>query len=340
MGKIIFSLTADWEGEHFRNISDLFAVRKQVGEHIPITHFICPAYFTKGIKNAKAKINRAIFDIDEVALHIHCYESLVTKAGVRFRTEPDFFKGYSPAVKKIISHLPKRLQPKKSGRGVPLSAYSYNEIIKILKTSRELMFQNFDIKELNGFRAGGWIASDDVLRALAETGFKYDSSATPPSVLSQGFSKSSDGNFQDDYGDSYDGFSQYIIRMWGHKLETERFLANSLTQKYCPDDFITTFTQPYRLPNIIEMPNNASMSDYASVEKTMLPVLEKGLSIIKKHNKKDFYLNVGFHQEGDFTYKVPIIKLFRLFSPQPAVFHSTVGKAMKLWNKELKTEDC
>jgi len=333
VGKIIFSLTIDWEGEHFRNLSDLFAVRKRIGEHIPVTHFICPAYFTQNIKNAKEKISKAIFDIDEIALHIHCYESLVNKAGVKFRTEPDFFKGYSPIVKKLFSHLPKKLQLKNSGRGVPLSAYTYDEIVKILKTSRKLLFQNFDIKELTGFRAGGWIASDEVLRALAETGFKYDSSATPPSVLSQGFSEKNDGNFRDDYGDSYDGFSQYIIRMWGHQLEEERFLANSLSRKYCSDNFITPFTQPYSLQNIIEMPNNASMSDYASIEKTMLPVLEEGFTIIKKHDKNNFYINVGFHQEGDFSYKIPIVTFFKLslLNNTSSIIFTIVREARQLW---------
>lgn len=333
MGKVVFSLTIDWEGEHFRNIADLLVVRKRIGHHIPVTHFICPAYFTNGINHAKEIISKAIFDIDEVALHVHCYESLVNKAGVKFRTEPDFFKGYTPALKKLFSRLPKSMQPKNSGRGVPLSAYTYDEIIKILKTSRELMFQNFDIKELIGFRAGGWIASDEVLRALAETGFKYDSSATPPSVLSQGFSESFDGNLKDDYGDSYDGFSQYIIRMWGHQLESERFLANSLSRKYCPDNFISPFTQPYSLQDIIEMPNNSSMSDYASLEKTMIPVLEKAIDVIKKYNENNFYINLGFHQEGDFIYKIPIVEFFNfpLLKSSSDVNFFTVKRAMDYW---------
>ncbi len=314
MKKIIFSLTVDWEGEHFHNLSDLLKLRKQIGNHIPITHFICPAYFSKSIKNARQKIQKAIFDNDEIALHIHCFESLIKQSNVEFRTKPDFYNKHSKFMKKFFSLLPKKLQAQNTGRGVPLSAYTYEEIVKIIETSKTIMLDNFDIKQIDSFRAGGWLASDNVLLALENNNFKYDSSATPPEVLSQNYCNNNDGNFKDDYDDSYEGFTEMIIKMWGHQIQTEYYVSNSLTQKYCNDSYITPLTQPYCLNNLIEMPNNVSMSDFASVEKTMLPVLKKAIESIKNNEEKDFFYNVGFHQEGDIFYKVPIVKLFQYIS--------------------------
>ncbi len=316
MQKIIFSLTVDWEGENFHNLSDLLTLRKQIGNHIPITHFICPAYFSKGIKNAKHKINKAIFNNDEIALHVHCFESLIKQSNVEFRTKPNYYNKHSKVAKKIFSRLPKQLQPKNTGRGVPLSAYSYDEIIKILETSKKILLNNFDIKQISSFRAGGWLASDNVLLSLEKCNFKFDSSATPPEVLSQNYCINNQGNLKDDYGDSYDGFTEMIIKMWGNKTQKEHFLINTLSQKFCKDNYITPQTQPYRINNLLEMPNNISMSDFASVEKTMLPVLKKALENINNRDNKNFYYNVGFHQEGDIIYKMPIAKLFRAISKE------------------------
>lgn len=309
--KLIFNLTVDWEGEHFRNLHDLVSVRKKIGAEVPVTHFICPAYFTNELKNASQKIKSAIFENDEIALHVHCYESLVKKAGVKFRTEPDFYPQNRS--------LPKFLRKKNTGRGVPLSAYNYDEILKILTISIQLLQENLKVEKIYGFRAGGWIANDDIFRALQELGFEYDSSATPPEIMSQGFSLKNDGNFADEYGDVNQTFSEFVVKMWGHKIAEEPFLKNSLYRKFCPDTYIKKTTQPFKIQNITELPNNASMTDYATFEQSLCPTLTQ-LIELAKHSGKNLFYNVGIHHEGDLAFKLPILKLLNSITEKDREF--------------------
>jgi len=212
-----------------------------------------------------------------------------------------------------------------------LSAYNFEEIVKILKVSRKIITDNFKVAEIHGFRAGGWMANDDVFEALIKTGFSYDSTAAPPEVLSQGFSSTNLGSKIDDYGENHNEFTDYIIKMWGTEIQTESFLKNSLFKEFCPDSYITKFTQPFKIKSLIEMPNNASMSDYASVT-TMRTVLEKGIAEIKAGRNKPYFLNTGFHQEGDISNKIPIYDFINSITKEEMEFveFKTVNEASRM----------
>ncbi len=331
MQKVIITITVDWEGENFRNLNELLELRRKIGNKIPITHFICPAYFTKNIKNSVSKIKSAYFDIDEIALHIHSFKSLTDLAGVEFRTTPDFFHRFTPEIEQLLEILPEKFRPKNTGRGIPLSAYNQEEIIKILNISKKLLTENLDIKDVLSFRAGGWMANDDVYKALQLTGFLYDSTPAPPEILSQNYSEYNEGTFLDQYGENHNEFTDYIIKLWGKDIQTEKFLENSLTKKYCPDNFISRYTQPYKLENITVMPNNSSMSDYISAN-TMRDVLEKGIAEIKSGSEKPFFLNTGFHQEGSINYKIPIFDFIKSISNEEMEFieFKTLEQAAKI----------
>ncbi len=175
------------------------------------------------------------------------------------------------------------------------------------------------------------MANDDVFEALIKTGFSYDSTAAPPEVLSQGFSSTNLGSKIDDYGENHNEFTDYIIKMWGTETQTESFLKNSLFKKNCPDSYITKFTQPFKIKSLIEMPNNASMSDYASVT-TMRTVLEKGIAEIKAGRNKPYFLNTGFHQEGDISNKIPIYDFINSITKEEMEFveFKTVNEASRM----------
>ncbi len=316
MKKVIITFTVDWEGDDFESIDDLIELRKYIGKNVPATYFICPAYFTKGIQHVSENINKATMPNDEIALHIHNYRSLIDYCGLTFRTEPDFYEPYSKKIQKLINKLPKFLRSPNTGRGIPLSAYEPDEIIKILNKSKEILLSNLNISELTSFRAGGWMASDNVFTALEKTGFKFDSSAAPPEILSQGYSFENNGNFLDDYNNNNRSWTEFIIKLWGYKEQEEYFLRNSFSLKNCPDKAIRKLTQPYKINSLIEMPNNCGVSDYASGRKTMRPVLEHAINKIKNGSNKHFFINIGCHQEGDYIYKRPIADFFKSITDQ------------------------
>lgn len=320
MSKIIFCLTADWEGEHFKNLNDFIGIRKHIGIHIPITHFITASYFTKPLKHAAEKIQSATYEGDEIGMHIHCLRSLIKTAGVDFVSKPDFFEPFTPELRALVNMLPKVLQPKVSGRGVPISAYSKDAQEMILKVSADLITRHLQVDHPVSFRAGGWMASDAVLQTLMKLSFKYDSSAAPPEILSYGYSEKSPGNMRDEYGGNKGKFTEYILKLWGHEPQTEYFIANSLTQASCADAYINKTTQPYRIGSLIEMPNNAGVSDYASSMRTGLFLIKKAIDEIKAGREKPFFLNYGFHQEGEIEYKLPVIELFDALTDEDKSF--------------------
>lgn len=332
--KIIFSLTVDWEGEHFKDINDLKGMRNHIGNNIPITHFISASYFTKEISDAKNIIQKQIYPQDEVAVHIHPHRHLTKAAGVSFIDTPDFFEPYTPEIRFLINLLPKSLQPKNSGRGVPISAYKSEDIQKLLLLSKQKLQKIVARRPITGFRAGGWMCSDTVIEALEKTDFKYDSSAVPPEILSQGYSIYKEGNKRDEHNGRNGVFTEYMLALWGHKRQIDSILANKNIQTACPDTHIKKTTQPFKVNSLFEMPNNAGMSDYASAEQSMMYAVEEAVKKLQSGYDKPLFINTGFHQEGDIRYKLPIIEFFDKLSPEYREFieFKTVEEARQTAN--------
>ena len=218
MGHIYVSITVDWEGEELRHVDELIKIRKRIGNEIPFTHFICPNYFVSNFNHEFTlnKIKSAITPYDEVGLHVHCYSELINNVpGVEFRTEQNYHNVPGWFEEKIVKKIIPSYQRHVSGRGVPLSVYSKGEIEKIITVSKKLLSQHLQLDKINGFRAGGWIANDTVLKAVEKLNFSYDSSAVAPSIFSQGFSIDNPGNKKDDFGDSNGVFTEQLLKLWG-----------------------------------------------------------------------------------------------------------------------------
>jgi len=312
---IFITFSVDWEGENFHNLNDFLLLRKRLGKEIPFTHYICPTYFLKNAKRAKRKVLSAIFPNDEVALHIHCRRGLLKKAGIeKFITYPNFYRPFSPKVLKIKQKLPTFLQQlldrTVSGRGVPISAYSDEDIRKIFTLSKQLLEDNLPNNKVVGFRCGGGFTNNSVYNILMEQNFLYDSSAVPPEIFSHGFNFEYIGNKIDEHGDKNGIFTDYMIKLWGYQPQEQLFLRNTFSLQATDGEAIHKTTQPFFVGSLLELPNNCGMSDFAS-SKTMLSVLQEAYERVKNGDTTPFILNTGCHQEGEPELKFGLLDFFR-----------------------------
>lgn len=318
MGKVYITLTADWEGEDLSFKRNIYQLRNKIGKNIPITHFICPAYFLK-IKNATKKIKESIHSSDEVALHIHPLKELINYCKIEFRSDHNFYRSNAGILpynfrKRLPWKLRKLLTYNVSGRGVPLSVYSKEELRILMKVCIKLLQDNLDVDTIKGFRAGGNIANDKVIETIEDIGLTYDSSAFPPEILSHNFNVNSNGNLLDNHGDYNGLYTDYIAGLWGYNEVKNGFLQNTLLKKYNPEPSISINSQPFKIKSLWEFPINGGMSDFTTHKKTLKPLLNN-LITKSKQSDRDYFLNLGFHMEGDVKYKNTIIEFFEEILP-------------------------
>lgn len=161
--------TLDWEGwdvpDAWMAEIDAFARRYDM----PMTHFFNPRIFIAAnspylaVSRQRADamalwvLNRASKFKDEIGLHLHMWYDMVAAAGVTPRGTD--YAGW--------------LYP--NGGGAAAYTYPKDEMKKILMWSRR-MFQDNGLPPPKSFRAGGWLAKENTLQALEETGFMIDSS--------------------------------------------------------------------------------------------------------------------------------------------------------------------
>ncbi len=332
MANIFIAITVDWEGETLNGVSNLIHLRKYINNTLPFTHFICPAYFVENNKNINTKIKSAIYENDEIGLHLHCYKKLITQIpNVVYKTAHDFATQNS-------NFFWRMLTPKwNEGRGVPISVYNDAEILNIINYSADLLKDKLNIKDLLGFRAGGWFANDNVLDSLIKANFLYDSSAVAPEILSEGFSISSQGNKLDNYGDDNGIFTENIIKLWGHQMQTQDFLINQQSLEARNNQAITIFSQPYFYKNLLEIPNNAGLSDFVTMSKTLFPLIEHALQYIEKKPDTDFYIITGCHQEGDMQQKETLAVFLKYLQKtnNESIRFVTMSQIYKLITRQL-----
>jgi len=344
---IYISLCIDWEGDHFRNLSELNQLLNEMGSHIPVTHFICPAYFYRFPNEAVQSIQSAIRPVDEVGLHLHCFKSLIKKVeGVKFKTAHNFYRKNEPLIQMrdwLLNYFPPNarayaLEKLVSGRGVPLSVYTPEEIKRILLHAAWLLKNELNLDAVNSFRAGGWIASDEVLQALSAVNIEIDSSAVSPEILSQGYEEDWAGNNCDDYNEYYPIFTDYIKELWGRDVQASGFLKNKYIHAAMPMPYITRLAQPFPVNKIIEMPNNCGATDFATMEKTFLPVFDSLLKEnMENENQKPLFINITCHQEGDYYYKKAMLAFYNYVTSaySSQVTFTTVSNAATIYKKHL-----
>ncbi len=291
MSNLILLASIDWEGAEIKQ-DNIDAIKKFNESHhdVPFTHFICPSYFTRGFDTPKISelIKSAIKPNDEIALHIHCWESLITAAGVTYHAKPTWNKNNDPGtgVKKANGELD-------FGHDVPLGSYDDAELLKIFTNSLELLVSSGlieRVKDCVGFRCGGWVASTNVLKAMQTTGnFTYDASGAPNL-----FFKSLNAR------EPLPLYS-WLEEQWGSTLVNDpAYISNSLTHPLYPDGVTgldpqsptISQTQFIKDANLHEIPNTAALADYNTVSQLKDYIDRAVAQAIKTGNTA---ISMGFH---------------------------------------------
>lgn len=172
--------TIDWEGvdpqqkflDKMEDISNKYSIN--------MTHFYNPRIYIyiKATEQRKRELSRWIKARyekgDDIAMHLHMQHDMVTEAGVKAK---DTMIGWDGG---------------EAGYDLPSTVYNHDEYLKILNWGiTELKdglkkYADFDVPEIQGFRAGGWFANLDTLKAMEDAGFLYDSSGRIPFKIGKG----------------------------------------------------------------------------------------------------------------------------------------------------------
>jgi len=155
--------TMDWEGYDVSedNLRVMDELTSKYG--MPMTTFFNPRIFAAS-EISPARITRMVEWIklgqkkrgDEIALHLHMHQDMISKIGLEPKTEP-------------------RWGGRVNGHDVLTTAYEYDEFKQIIEWSLEQYAVN-GLPEPVSYRAGGWFIDEDNLRVLADLNFKIDSS--------------------------------------------------------------------------------------------------------------------------------------------------------------------
>jgi hypothetical protein len=173
---VVMSVSIDWEGA-FLDEEALAALTRFRTDNpdLHVTHFICPAYYTKPqavAADVTAALRAQIHPGDEVGVHLHAWNSLVQAAGVPVRPGSSFLTADG------------RLMEFDGDAGFDLdpTVYTVSELRSILSTSRRLL-ESAGLKVAPIFRVGGWLGTRSVLEAARAEGFTVDASAIDPTWL-------------------------------------------------------------------------------------------------------------------------------------------------------------
>lgn len=153
----------DWEGYDVTN-STLEALVNISQKHLlPITHMFNPRIYTNpDLSPARRqfltqwiKKRKDVFG-DEIGLHLHMFPDFVQDAGVEARFEPKWGNW-------------------QDGYDILTTSYDYEETVKLLERGKWWFLEN-GLGSPISFRAGGWFADAETLKAVETSGFYLDAS--------------------------------------------------------------------------------------------------------------------------------------------------------------------
>ena len=301
MGALYATVTVDWEGMQIDNkdLNSLVFFKSQYPE-IPLTHFICPAYFTRGeqLSQEIQKIHTVTRD-DEIGLHIHCWESLISKSDVTPIFQPTCHP-HAPTV---------TYEDQKSDAGftVPLGAYSASHIKKIVRASKRILAETdlTTTERCVSFRCGAWLASDAVLSAIRNEGLINDASAAPASWLATTTER------------VLPIFAVWMRSLWGNReIREPAYLANTLIHHSYPEgiqSYLTPNEKSVSMPQILadgllEVPDTGALMDYTPPA-ALYHYIQRAWNASQHQNT---YISIGFHLESanvttEFSLKMPLL---------------------------------
>jgi hypothetical protein len=170
---VYVAITSTWAGvdvDDF-NLGRITSVSQDFS--FSITHFFSPRIFinVKIPQWRRAELKEWILERqnsfqDEIALGLFMQHDMVLEAGVKPK---DNIEGWDKEMR---------------GYDTPSTSYNEQEYEKILAWALQQFIKN-GLPKPNGFRAGGWFANTDTLKAIEDQGFSYDSSAVKPFKIGQ-----------------------------------------------------------------------------------------------------------------------------------------------------------
>ncbi len=318
---VIITVTCDWDGldypvagphnpgadRHFRFNRGLQALQhfnRHFGGRIPLTHFICPVYFTRGRRLTEYYAPRIAELIAhshcEVGLHLHGWMSLVQACGltpadpVQDTALPDWGAQGENRLGLSVPYVDEagalRLD---YGHGVPLGVYSQDEIVQLAQAGRGLLLANQILPNAEAclsFRCGGWLANDAVLAALQNTqpAFQYEASAVDAALFPAG-----SGTLAD-----------WLRQLWGSRRPSaQSFLSNQLFLAAYPRGLAihthgneVTEAQPRLIQNLLEIPDTALLADYVGAG-FMVDQVARAVAAAAQQNI-GVHVSLGFHLES------------------------------------------
>lgn len=288
--RLYATVTVDWEGVQIDDENlDILASFKSQFPKIPLTHFICPAYFTRGQEFSQqiGKIH-AVTAGDEIGLHIHCWESLIAKSGVIPILHPTCHP-HAP----IVPYGDNKYD---GGFAVPLGAYTISQIQQILRTSKQILVETglTPAETCVSFRCGACLASDTVLSALRDEGFTNDASAIPSNVMTAVIAR------------ALPIFAAWVRALWGNReIQEPAYLANTIIHRAYPEGIqscLLSHAHPISMPRvlehgIVEVPGTGAMIDYIS-PMALYRYIQQAWTLSRR---QDIYISFGFHLESATT---------------------------------------
>jgi hypothetical protein len=305
MPTVVVTITCDWEGEKLEP-SDLKAMKvlntklelfsQKLGQGIPITHFICPAYFTRTDVEVDRQMaadvilkSGAIKVGDEIAAHVHCWKSLSQEAGI----DPENFEetplGTPPNSQPAV-YRKGSLKYYDIGYTVPFGIYGKGDVKKFLVTTVNLL-KTYLKADAVSFRCGMWVTCDVIFEALVETQLKNDASGIP-----FGYMNSTVRNF---FGRPLN-LIEWNVKIWGATpSNAPQYVKNTRSLAQYPSGIEgmgdAAISEPKSVNGIVEVPDTA----------TLVPITNQALMVvhidrafeIAETTGKDVYISLGFHQE-------------------------------------------
>lgn len=258
-------VSVDWEGRQLAD-EDLATIGefRQRFPQVPMQHFLNAAYFTKDgcdTDDVRQRMHSILRPDDEHGLHIHGWRSLFSRAGVTPRQQPTLFNPETPL----------RQSDGDWGHEVCIDTYSVDELRQVIDYSCQVL-QQHGIRRPRSFRAGAWLAADNVLLALAKEGFIRDCSAAWIAPLKPRWG-------------SYHLYHR-CAQLWSHINQT---------------------SQPHVLPlaeglTIEQYPNNGCLADYVNAD-VMVETFERNLATLKPESAAAVpMVSIGFHVESAAKY--------------------------------------
>ena len=339
MGDVIMTITVDWEGEKLVP-GDLQAMKilnqqlnliaDKIGQAIPLTHFICAAYFTRtDVEGEREKLAKQIRDsgaiksVDEIGVHVHCWRGLALESGIKDTDIKGVPIGVDPNSQPPVFRKGLHIGPD-IGYTVPVGIYSKEQLTSFLQTTINLLKKYLPTSDPPvSYRSGMWVTCDVVFDALRQTQLRNEASAFPFNYMN-GPVKS--------LFDSFRVGAKMIpwnVTIWGNSQYggTDQFLMNSQSFAQYNTGILgmgdAQISGPKIINGIVEVPDTGALIPVTNLN-LMNAYIDRAFEIAKT-SSSDVYVSIGFHQEDCGQPAFFDVKNFPLTKPEIIRVNAILG---------------